>query len=183
MILVITGNPGVGKHTVAKHLAKTLNLKIIDINKLAIESKVFEKSDEAIDVDVIKLKKIIKEKISKNSLIVGHLAPFVLTKSQIDTAIILRKSPYKLISIYKKRNYSKKKISDNLQSEILGIVTYDAITKFGRKKTHQVNTTSKSIQKITKNIQDILDGKILEEQIDWLSEVSNNNDLKKFFPN
>ena len=38
MAIIITGNPGVGKHTVAKSVAKILNYKILDINKIAIES-------------------------------------------------------------------------------------------------------------------------------------------------
>ena len=34
-MLVLTGNPGVGKHTVAEDLAKTLDYEIVDINKEA----------------------------------------------------------------------------------------------------------------------------------------------------
>ena len=35
MSFVITGNPGVGKHTVAERLSKKIGYKIIDINKIA----------------------------------------------------------------------------------------------------------------------------------------------------
>ena len=80
MSLVITGNPGVGKHTIAKKLAKEMNYEILDINKIALESEVFEKNDGVIDVDVDKLKKILKNKISKKTIVVGHLAPYVLSK-------------------------------------------------------------------------------------------------------
>ncbi len=90
---MITGNPGVGKHTIAKNLAKILDYKILDINKIARESSLYEKIDDTHDVDVLKLKKILKKKILKKSIIVGHLAPYVLTKSQISKAIILRKNP------------------------------------------------------------------------------------------
>jgi len=112
----------------------------------------------------------------------GHLAPYVLTKSQIKKAIILRKNPYKLISTYKKRGYSKKKIAENLGSEILGIITHDTIKKLGTSKTHQIDATTKSISKITKQIQSILNGKSQDEIVDWLSLVSEKNDLKTFFP-
>ena len=57
MSLIITGNPGVGKHTIAKSLAKVLDYEIFDINKIARESNLYEKTDETHDVDVSKLKK------------------------------------------------------------------------------------------------------------------------------
>ena len=181
MSLVVTGNPGVGKHTIAKKLAKDLNYKILDINKIAIESKVFEKQKDVLDVDVIKLKKILKNKITKNSIVVGHLAPYVLSKNQVKQAIILRKNPYKLLSVYKKRKYSTKKISENLGSEILGIIAYDSTKKFGKTKSYQIDSSSESVTKIVNSIKNILKNKSNEEKIDWLTMVTEKNDLQKFF--
>ena len=133
MAIIITGNPGVGKHTVAKSVAKILNYKILDINKLALESGLYEKKDNTIDVDVKKLKNILKKKIKRNSLIVGHLAPYVVSKTQVKKVIILRKNPYKLISVFKKRKYSAKKIIENTGSEVLGVIAYDSIKNLVRK--------------------------------------------------
>ena len=181
MLIIITGNPGVGKHTVTKKISQVIDFEVIDINKIALDAGIYEKKDETLDVDITKLKKILKNKITKNSLIVGHLAPYVLTKSQATKVIILRKSPYKLLSVYKKRKYSTKKIKENLESEILGIIAHDAIKKFGKTKTHQLDTTSDSIPKTTKKILNILDGKIEDDKVDWLTLVSKKNDLRKFF--
>ncbi len=181
MSIVITGNPGVGKHTIAKKIYKILNYEILDINKIALDTGVYEKNGDDIDVDVLKLKKILKNKITKKTLIVGHLAPYVLTKSQVKKVIILRKSPYKLISVYKKRKYPTEKIKENLESEILGIIAHDAIKKFGKSKTYQIDSTSDSVSKTTKKIRDILDKKIKSDKVDWLSHISEKNDLRKFF--
>jgi adenylate kinase len=181
MSIVITGNPGVGKHTVTKKISQVTDCEIVDINKIALDAGIYEKKDETLDVDVTKLKKILKNKITEKSLIVGHLAPYVLTKSQVSIVIILRKSPYKLLSVYKKRKYSSKKIKENLESEILGIIAHDAIKKFGKTKTHQLDTTSDSISKTTKKILNIFDGRIEDSKIDWLTLISKNNDLRKFF--
>ena len=102
MAIILTGNPGVGKHTIAKSIAKILNYKILEINKISLESGLYEKKEDTIDVDVKKLKNILKKKIKRNSLIVGHLAPYVVSKTQVKKVIILRKNPYKLISVFKK---------------------------------------------------------------------------------
>ena len=42
MSLIITGNPGVGKHTIADEFLKTEDYDLIDINKIAIESNHIE---------------------------------------------------------------------------------------------------------------------------------------------
>jgi len=181
MSIVITGNPGVGKHTIAKKIYKKLNYEILDINKIALDTGVYEKNEDSIDVDVSKLKKILKNKITKKTLIVGHLAPYVLTKSQVKKVIVLRKSPYKLISIYKKRKYPTEKMNQNLESEILGVIAHDAIKKFGKSKTFQIDSTSDSPPKTTKKICDVLDKKIKGDEVDWLSHILKKKDLRKFF--
>lgn len=182
-MLVITGNPGVGKHTIAKMLAQKLDYTIIDLNQIAIQNKIFEKKDSTLDVDVKKLAKIVKKAVKKNSLIVGHLAPYVSDKKQVTHTIILRKNPYRLIPIYKKRKYSQKKIIENVGSEILGIIEYDSITNFGMKKTFQINTTNLTPTQITKKIGLILKNKFKGDKVDWLDIVARKGDLAKFFPN
>lgn len=183
MAIVITGNPGVGKHTVAKKLSQKLAQPVLDLNQIAIESKVFEKHNSTLDVDVDKLAKIMKKLVQKNSIIVGHLAPYVLSKLQVDYVIILRKNPYKLIPIYKKRKYTQKKIIENIGSEILGIIEYDAITRFGMQKTFQINVTCLSTRQTINKIGLILKHKFKGDKIDWLELVANKGDLAKFFPN
>ena len=181
LVLVLTGNPGVGKHTVSRKLAEILGYEIVDVNKEAVKVGTAKQND-SIDVDVEKTKKILKEKISEKSLIVGHLAPFIVSKELISMAIVLRKSPYDLIQIYEKRNYSDSKKNDNLGSEILGVIAYDSIEKLGANKTFQVNTTCLTPQQTVKKILDIIHGNSNGDTIDWLTEITKKNDLKKFFP-
>ena len=181
MAIIITGNPGVGKHTIGKKISDILKYKILDINKIAIKSGYYEKKKDSIDVDVKKLKTFLKNKIKKNSIVIGHLAPYVISKNQVQKAIILRKSPYKLIQVYKKRKYSSKKIAENLGSEILGVTAHDTIKKFGKNKSYQIDTTSKTISQITKTVLNMINGKFENDNVDWLTLVNEKNDLKKFF--
>ena len=181
LVLVLTGNPGVGKHTVSKKLAKILGYEIIDVNKEAVKVGM-PKQNDSIDVDVEKTQRILKEKISNKSLIVGHLAPFVVSKELVSMAFVLRKNPYELIQIYEKRNYSNKKKNDNLGSEILGVVAYDSIEKFGEDKTFQINTTSLTVEEVTKKIESVINGTFRGDTVDWLTEITTKNDLRKFFP-
>lgn len=183
MLKIITGNPGTGKHTVAAILAKKLKLELVDVNKLSINEGTTEKNGQVLDVDVQKLKKILDKKISKNVLLVGHLAPYIISKSKIEVAVVLRRNPYNLEDVYKKREYNKKKLLENLGSEILGITYYDTVKNVGQKKTFQFDTTNKSVSSTVKKIESLfVKGKAREDNVDWLKIVSEKRDLKRFFP-
>jgi len=181
MSLVITGNPGVGKHTIANEIMKNEDYDLLDINKIAIESNNIEKDEISFEVDVENLKKYMKNLLTSKSLIVGHLAPYVIEKSDFNVAIILRKNPYKLAEIYQIRKYSNEKAKENLGSEILGIIAHDTISKFGDEKTLQIDNTKLTPQETIKKIQLMIENGNNSDEVDWLSEIKQKNDLEKFF--
>ena len=191
MSIIITGSPGVGKHTIAKEIERTWKIsELIDINKIAIDAGLVEQGQDAFDVDVNNLKKHLEPIVSdiprlhwmgRTGLVVGHLAPYVIDGKYGHPCIVLRKNPYKLLDIYKKRGYTEKKMKDNLGSEILGIITNDAIKNFGQEKTFQVDTTDHTPKELAVRIHDIFYGKDNGDNIDWLTLIQEKNDLKTFF--
>ena len=180
--LVITGNPGVGKHTIADLFVKqNSSYQIFDINKFAIEKGLGEQTDDGIEVDTKKLKNEIQKLNLEKSLIVGHLAPYVLDESNIEFVIILRKNPYELIKIYEKRKYQNPKIKENAGSEVLGVIANDSITSFGKEKSFEVNATDKTPEIILKRIQDIINNQENGDIVDWLKLIEEKNEMNKFF--
>jgi len=62
----ITGNPGVGKHTITKLLSKKMDVEIVDINHIIISNNTFiKKNDLVIDIDIKKLREVIRNKLLK----------------------------------------------------------------------------------------------------------------------
>ena len=180
--LVITGNPGVGKHTIAELFLKyNTSYQILDINKFAIENGFGEKTNDGIEVDTTRLKNEIQKLKLNKLLIVGHLAPYVLDELDIDLAIILRRDPYTLIEIYKKRNYQDSKIKQNAGSEILGIIANDSITSFGKEKSFEIDTTKKTPEIILKEMNNIINNHKGGDMVDWLRLVEEKNEINKFF--
>ena len=180
MSIVITGNPGVGKHTITKKISEILNFPIVDINIVAKDLGLFEKNENTNDVDTQNLTKILGERKLNDKIVVGHLAPYVLEKNQVKIIIILRRNPYDLELVYKERGYSEIKIKENTGSEVLGIITHDTIEKF-EEKAFQIDVSKKNIQQVVERVLEIISKKEGNEEVDWLNLVTKNNDLEKFF--
>ncbi|MGH9976357.1 MAG: adenylate kinase family protein [Nitrososphaeraceae archaeon] len=181
--LVITGNPGVGKHTAAFELRKVLDLAVIDINELAVKHHTFLQMP-SLEIDTKKIATIIESKLgeSQRTVIVGHLAPYVLKKEWIDLSIVLRKSPYAIHSTLENRRYSAKKIKENVASEILGIILYDSIQRFGIEKIAELDTTQSNPAEVCEKIISLLNGNTGRKigVVDWLSMVYEKGDVGRF---
>jgi adenylate kinase len=186
--LVITGSPGVGKHTSARLVAKRFQgSRIIDINKLALANNAILKAKDRYEtiIDIKKVSRLIEHeaKINRKDLIfVGHLAPYVINPEDITIAIVLRRSPYELISVFQKRHYNLEKARENIASEILGITLYDSLIAFGKDKIAEVDTTGEMPSQTQDKIASFLHQKSRPQfgYIDWLSLVYKNNDLQRF---
>ena len=181
MVLIITGSPGVGKHTIANKVLESNDYELLDINQIAKEKNFIEHNQGVEEVDVDKFKKYFDDIVTEKSLIVGHLAPYVLSGRNIKSAIVLRKNPYKLLDIYEKRGYAEKKRKDNLGSEILGIITNDTINSFGQERTFQIDVSEYTPKEVVSRIDNILDRNDAGDNIDWLPLIQEKNDLKTFF--
>ena len=182
MNVIITGNPGVGKHTIANLFQEQdKSFQILDIGKFAIEKNLGEQVDDGIEIDTEKLTNEIKKVVLEKSLIVGHLAPYVFDESMIDLVIVLRKNPYDLVDIYKERKYQDSKIKENVGSEILGVIANDALKSFGKEKTFEVDTTEKTPEAVFIEINEIIKNEKGGDIVDWLSLVAGKNDMSRFF--
>lgn len=96
-------------------------------------------------------------------------------------AAVLRRSPYELEKTLEKRGYSAEKVRENLASEILGISLYDSIKTFGKRKVVEFDTTGKTPHRTANEIMRTLHKRSKPTEIDWLSVISEKDDMRKFF--
>jgi adenylate kinase len=187
--VVITGNPGVGKHTCAKFVSEKLGkAKLIDINRVILSNNEVALSSNAVngigEIDVKKTEKLILEEIkkAKDVVIVGHLAPYVIRATGIDLVAVLRRSPYQLAKIFRQRKYTPMKMKENIAAEVLGITLYDSVETFGKERVAELDTTGKTPEDIAKDIVSKLKKKSRKQIgiIDWLSLVYEKGDAQKF---
>lgn len=123
MKIGITGTPGTGKSSVAKVLATMLGFERIECTTFVKMHKLGTKKGKEIEVPIPRLKKALDKelKMHKNVVVEGHLLcemPLAL-----DMIFVIRCAPTILVKRLGKRKYSKKKIHENLECELLDYCT------------------------------------------------------------
>ncbi|GAH21084.1 unnamed protein product [marine sediment metagenome] len=193
--IIISGTPGCGKTSVAKELSNLISGRIISLNELAISDDFsFEYDEERktfiVDFKIFRpyiLKKIKKIKqINPPFLIIESHFSDIIPNKYIDYAFILRCNPDELVNRLKKKNYNLKKITENIQAEILGNCVNYFIKKNVKKPLFEIDTTNLSIESVAKTIKNVItdkeDGKNYSiGKIDWLEKLYQEDRLKEFF--
>jgi len=141
---MVTGTPGAGKTSIAKRLAKTLGLVYIDVNALIKKcSELIDSKDRdgTLVIDEDKLETMLG---AREGVIDSHLSHYA-PKRIGDVCIVVRCAPRVLKKRLEARGYSKQKIADNLESEIMNVCGADAFDRGHR--ILEVDTTTRLLRK------------------------------------
>jgi len=194
-IVIISGTPGTGKTTVSKAISKIINARLVSLNDLVIQKDFIISYDSKRDTFIFDEKAIIKFILNLiksydpkrvNFLIIeGHFSDIIPEKF-VDYVIILRCHPDELSIRLKKKGYSKSKIIENIQSEILGNCVSYFINKGIKVPILEIDTTNLDLDTIIKIILEIItEEKNIEQyiigKVDWLESLYQQNRLDEFF--
>ena len=193
--IIISGTPGCGKTSVAKELSNLISGRIISLNELAISEDFSFEYDEdrktlIVDFKIFLpyvLKKIKKiKKINPSFLIIESHFSDIIPNKIVDYIFILRCYPDELVNRLKEKNYNSKKITENIQAEILGNCVNYFIKKKTKKPLFEIDTTHLTIESVAKTIKRIITGKENLQnyyigKIDWLEKLYQEDRLKEFF--
>lgn len=185
VVLGITGTPGTGKKSVGKRLSELIGFGYLDINEVAIQSgSIVGEDAHGFIADVVKLKAYVKRLLKGNIVIVGHLLPSVLSPSDVKFVAVLRCSPIELERRLEQRGYSREKLLENVQAEVLDVCLHEAVRRFGVRKVGEFETTKDEPLTVAKRIMKTVLG---EEEprigiVDWLSYVYKMGLWNRYFP-
>jgi len=174
--VAVSGTPGTGKSVFAHTLAKKLDAQLVDLNALIKKRKIYKKdADGTLIAGQVKVRAEFARLIKslRGPVVVEGLLAHFLQPKYISHVVVLRTKPSVLEKRLRKRGYSMKKIKDNVESEALSIILWEAVKVHGAKKVHEIDTTKLKAETAVKLFLNALSGKISLRpgKIDWLEEV------------
>ena len=101
----------------------------------------------------------------------GHYSHELLDEEMVDHVFLLRKAPWRLIEVLQNRLYSYEKVWENLEAEMLGVITEEATEEYPPEKLHEIDTTDKEPEETVEEILKVIQGEktAMVEPIDWIA--------------
>jgi adenylate kinase len=156
MLVGITGTPGTGKTSVTELLESRTSYRVIHINELIKEEKLYSEVDNERDcvvADMDLVDRRVREMASADDITIldSHLSHHLA-----DSVIVLRTKPEVLRYRLQKRNYSTEKVEENLEAEALDIILCESVEWCDN--VFEIDTTSQSVERTLDDIRNILEG-------------------------
>ena len=176
----ISGVPGTGKSSLAKKLSEELGLEVIELSDFAIRSNLivsYDRDRDSYVIDEERLVKAVEEYIRSRgpAIIVSHYIE-IIPRDLLEAVLVLRRNPAELIKLLEARGWSKKKVAENVEAELLGVCTANAIEELGEDMIIEIDATSKSLEELALEAFSILFGEkpsYYGALIDWLERLDN----------
>lgn len=156
MLVGITGTPGTGKTAVTSLLESRTPYRVIHLNEIIKEEKLYSEVDAerdcvVADMDLVETR--VGEIADPNYITVldSHLSHHLA-----NSVIVLRTKPDVLRTRLQKRNYSAEKVQENLEAEALDIILCEAVDWCDN--VFEIDTTSRSLERTFDDVVAILDG-------------------------
>ena len=174
----ITGSPGTGKKSTGAELSRITGKPLLSINEYAITHCFGSKKNGEFEVDEMKLNGKIP---TKDSIVFGHMLPYLVRSNQLDFVAVLRCSPSALKRRFASRGYSKEKVKENVEAELLGVIAYKAFQMYGPARVAEFDTTRANPKSVALMILDTIIGKrsMRFGAIDWLSSAGSPESLMR----
>ena len=176
-VYIVTGTPGTGKTTVSTILSEKLGARHIELSKFSIENGYVieddvERDTKVVDMDALgsAVRDIIEKSVSP-VIIDGHYAHELIEEQVISFLFVLRRRPWDLKSVLEARQYSSDKVWENLESEIIGVITGEALELIPSSKVIEVDISDQSPQETVNQIQRLIEGGAAPGNpiIDWVA--------------
>lgn len=172
MIVVISGTPATGKTSAGKELKKLLGAKLISISDLIARKRIASHYDRKRDTKVVRerdIKKAVAGEIEKGgaNIVEGHAAHIL----KADYVFVLRCRPPALLKRMKGKAWTKEKVTENLEAELLDTIAIEAV-EVNKKRVYEIDTSVRTEKQTAALIKKIIGSNALQKKyragkIDW----------------
>ncbi len=167
MLIGLTGTPGTGKTSVSNLLKERCGYRVIHLNELIKEERLYSEVDEVRDTLVADMDKVsarVSELVDESDAVTildSHLSHYIA-----DVVIVFRASPDKLRERLSLRNYSQAKVSENVEAEALDVILVESVEWC--EKVFEINTTEATVEEIAKDVDEIVRALLCGDDNDML---------------
>lgn len=176
-IVGLTGSPGTGKKTVAPLAGKKLGLHAMGIDELAVGYGLLEPGREG-EIDTRQMRDLISGDGRDGAIVYGHLLSYVVEPRATVRVAVLRCEPTVLKGRLVRRGYPAPKVTENLEAELIGVVSADAFQAFGSAKTFEVDTTHSSPAEVANRVAAVVRGAGPPPRVDWTTRYDSGAKLR-----
>lgn len=154
--ILVTGTPGTGKSTLCKKLQDHCHLKWINVGEFAKSNGCLGEFDQQYDcheLDEDKLIDELEEIVSEGNVVIEHHVTDIFPERWFDAVFVLRTDNTTLFDRLKTRDYSEKKLQDNVQCEIFQTILDEAKDSYNPEIVHEIRSDdTNDIEKNANNI-------------------------------
>ncbi|XP_067931205.1 adenylate kinase isoenzyme 6-like [Watersipora subatra] len=165
--ILVTGTPGTGKSTLCQELAERTKLEYINVGDLAKENNYFDGYDEDRGCPVLHEDQLLddmEDRMQEGGKIVDYHGCDFFPERWFDLVIVLRCDNTQLYDRLTARGYSGKKLSDNIECEIMQTLLEEARDSY----PHEI------VVELNSNTPDDIESNIERIQV-WMDNWTKNN--------
>lgn len=148
----------------------------VDLSELAERRGIITGYDESRETSIVDLERMENELASfleggEGPLILdGHFASEVVPPRVVTLAFVLRRAPWILMGELAARGFSKEKVRENVEAELLDVCLVDAVDNLGLERVCEVDTTGKTPGEVLDDVVSIIRGErpCRRGLVDWL---------------
>ncbi len=182
-IVGITGTPGTGKKSVAPLIARKLGLKCLALNDLARTYGLVSDAQKEGEADVHGLRRKLR-RVEGAAVLYGHLLPYALDRDSVERVVVLRCEPSALKKRLLARGYPRGKVVENVEAELIGVVSADAFDAFGQERCFELVTTDSTPKETAESASAVINGQNRPgPRIDWIPRYESGAKLRSLLSN
>lgn len=154
--VLITGTPGTGKTTLSEYLSDHTAYKHLNISELVKTQRLHEGRDEAFDTFVLdedKLLDYLDPYLQEGGYIIDFHSSDFFPRHWFHYIVVLRSDTNVLYDRLNERGYSEKKLTENMECEIMQVVLDEVRESYDHPLIHCfVNNTMDDFQSIVTQV-------------------------------
>ena len=158
-IIILTGTPGVGKTVVGKLLARKSGFAFLSLGDLVKKERLHKGFDRRARSYIIderavkkKLEGYFRDHQEKGIVLDTHSLSSILHRTSGMVVVVLRLDPFVLARRLRARHWSKLKIWENVEAEMIDVSLYDCLKVLGKNRVLEIDATGKHPEELVREI-------------------------------